>query len=149
MLAELLPPPAYRNYRCRLEASLQITLDASEQEIHALIVAGFAAERVKMFSDLDLYDAVALDQIIPLGTLYTRLARGQRLSLGESDRLFRLAHVTAMAEALFGDIEKARRWLSKPKQRFAWQPPIALLSTTQGTRMVEELLIQVAEGLAL
>ncbi|MNC70908.1 hypothetical protein D3C75_1217680 [compost metagenome] len=54
-----------------------------------------------------------------------------------------------MAEALFGDVKKAQRWLSKPKQRFAWEQPIALLSTTQGTRMVEELLIQVAEGMVL
>lgn len=102
-----------------------------------------------MLSELGVYDAVALNQIIPLGTLNTRLARSQRLSLGESDRLFRLAHVTAMAEALFGDVKKAQRWLSKPKQRFAWEQPIALLSTTQGTRMVEELLIQVAEGMVL
>ncbi len=149
MLAELLPKPAYRQYRLRLEASLQIAVSASEQEIHELIAAGFAAERVKMLSELGVYDAAALNQIIPLGTLNTRLARSQRLSLGESDRLFRLAHVTAMAAALFGDVKKAQRWLSKPKQRFAWEQPIALLSTTQGTRMVEELLIQVAEGMVL
>lgn len=102
MLAELLPKPAYRQYRLRLEASLQIAVSASEQEIHELIAAGFAAERVIMLSELGVYDAAALNQIIPLGTLNTRLARSQRLSLGESDRLFRLAHVTAMAEALFG-----------------------------------------------
>lgn len=96
-----------------------------------------------MLSELVIYDAVALNQIIPLGTLNSRLARCQRLSLGESDRLFRLTHVTAMAEALFRDVKKAQRWLSEPKQRFAWEQPIALLSTIQGMRMVEELLTQV------
>jgi len=149
MLAELLPKPVYRNYRLRLETSLQIAIDASEQEIHELIAGGFSAERVQMLSELGVYSATALNQIIPLGTLNSRLARSQRLSLSESDRLFRFAHVTAMAEALFGDAQKAQRWLNKPKQCFAWQQPIALLSTTQGTRLVEELLIQVAEGLAL
>ncbi|MNE85836.1 hypothetical protein D3C80_1828780 [compost metagenome] len=54
-----------------------------------------------------------------------------------------------MAEALFGDAQIAQRWLCQPKKRFARQQPIDLLSTTQGTRLVEELLIQVAEGLAL
>jgi uncharacterized protein (DUF2384 family) len=54
-----------------------------------------------------------------------------------------------MAEAVFGDNQKAQRWLSKPKQRFAMAPPFVLLSTDQGTRLVEQLLIQVAEGLAL
>ncbi|MNP84731.1 hypothetical protein D3C76_1841620 [compost metagenome] len=49
---------------------------------------------------------------------------------------------------LFGDVQKAQRWLCKPKQRFAGEPPISLLCTSQGTRLIEELLIQVAEGLA-
>jgi putative toxin-antitoxin system antitoxin component (TIGR02293 family) len=76
------------------------------------------------------------------------LARGQRLSVSESDRLFRLAHVTAMAEVSFGDGQKAQRWLSKPKARFSGKHLITLLATSQGTRLVEQLLIQVAEGLA-
>jgi len=54
-----------------------------------------------------------------------------------------------MAEALFGDEQKAQRWLSKPKQRFAMEPAYALLATSPGIHLVEELLIQLAEGLAL
>ncbi|EJM15420.1 Protein of unknown function (DUF2384), partial [Pseudomonas sp. GM21] len=38
-------------------------------------------------------------------------------------------------------------WLSKPKTRFSGHSPIAMLSTSQGTRQVEEVLIQLAEGL--
>ncbi|MNI84957.1 hypothetical protein D3C73_1419060 [compost metagenome] len=68
--------------------------------------------------------------------------------MAESDRLFRLAHITAMAEVVFGDTHKAQRWLSKSKARFSGENPIALLSTSPGTRLVEEMLIQVAEGLA-
>lgn len=41
-----------------------------------------------------------------------------RLSIGESDYLYRLAHILALAEAFFGDVEKAKRWLSKPKSQF-------------------------------
>lgn len=146
MLAELLPKPVYRHYRRHLGVSLQIGVGASEQENHEIIAAGFAAERFKLLSESGVYDAVALEKIMPVGTLNARLARRQRLNLDESDRLFRLAHVTAMAEALFGDVKKAQRWLSKPKQRFAREQPLALLSTTQGTRMVEKLLIQVCRG---
>jgi uncharacterized protein (DUF2384 family) len=54
----------------------------------------------------------------------------------------------AMAQTLFGDDEKAKHWLSKSKDRFSGKSPIAMLSTTQGTRLIEELLIQTAEGLA-
>lgn len=106
-------------------------------------------QRVQILSELSLCSAEALSQVLPLRTLNQRVARGQRLTPGESDRLFRLAHVTAMAEAVFGDYQKAQRWLSKPKQRFAMEPPFTLLSTDQGARLVEHLLIQVAEGLAL
>ena len=53
---------------------------------------------------------------------------------------------SAMAQTLFGDDEKAKHWLSKSKDRFSGKSPIAMLSTTQGTRLIEELLIQTAEG---
>lgn len=106
MLAELLPKPVYRHYRRHLGVSLQIGVGASEQENHEIIAAGFAAERFKLLSESGVHDAVALEKIMPVGTLNARLARRQRLNLDESDRLFRLAHVTAMAEALFGDVKK-------------------------------------------
>jgi putative toxin-antitoxin system antitoxin component (TIGR02293 family) len=148
MFAELLGKEAHRAYRRRLEMLLGIPLDASDVEIHALIVAGFPAQSIKSLSDEGVVCAAGLSQIIAPNTLNHRCARSQRLTLGESDRVFRFAHVTAMAETLFGDSQKAQRWLSKPKQRFAMEPPYALLSTSPGTRLVEESLIQLAEGLA-
>jgi uncharacterized protein (DUF2384 family) len=51
----------------------------------------------------------------------TKLAANQLLTLHESDRLFRFAHITAMAEAIFGDKSKTKQWLSKPKARFFWE----------------------------
>lgn len=57
-------------------------------------------------------------QIVSFNTLQRRLARGQLLTRGESDWLFRLAHVSAMAQVVFGDKHKAQRWLSKPN---AWR----------------------------
>jgi len=74
------------------------------------------------------------------------LARDQRLTLEESDRLFRIANITAMAQALFCNDEKAMRWLSKSKRRFSGKNPVGMLSTTQGTRLIEEMLIGMAEG---
>jgi uncharacterized protein (DUF2384 family) len=53
-----------------------------------------------------------------------------------------------MAEVVFGNGEKARSWLSKPKSRFSGKDPIAMLATTSGSHQVEEMLIQVAEGIA-
>jgi putative toxin-antitoxin system antitoxin component (TIGR02293 family) len=147
MLAEVMREGAYRAYRTRLGVFLPIPIDASDQDIHELIEAGFLAASVKLLCDRGTLSDAGRDQIIQLKTLKKRLANGQRLSVDQSDRLFRVAHITAMAEVLFESDEKARRWLSKPKTRFLGQSPIAMLSTSQGTRQVEEVLIQLAEGL--
>ncbi len=147
MFAEVMRESAYRAYRARLGVFLPIPIDASDQDIHELIEVGFLATSVKLLCDRGTLSDVGRDQIIPLKTLKKRLANGQRLNLNQSDRLFRVAHITAMAEVLFESDEKAWRWLSKPKTRFSGKSPIAMLSTSQGTRQVEEMLIQLAEGL--
>lgn len=147
MFAEVMRESAYRAYRARLGVFLPIPIGASDQDIHELIEAGFLAASVKVLSDRGKLSVAGRDQIIPLKTLKKRLANGQRLTVNQSDRLFRVVHITAMAEVLFENDEKARRWLSKPKTRFSGKSPIAMLSTSPGTRQVEEVLIQFAEGL--
>lgn len=146
MYAEILRAPAYHAYRTRLYTLLEIPIDASDQRIHELIEVGFPATRLKAMADEGAISLLERDHIIPLKTLKNRLTRGQSLTVDESDRLFRSAHIAALAEALFGDSAKARRWLTKPKERFAGKTPVAMLSTIQGTRQVEEALVQLAEG---
>ncbi|NBA93409.1 antitoxin Xre/MbcA/ParS toxin-binding domain-containing protein [Pseudomonas sp. R5(2019)] len=148
MFAEIMREPAYGAYRARLESLLQIPANATELEIHEMIQSGFAAARLMQLCDQGDVTPLERDQIIPLKTLKTRIAKDQRLTVDESDRLFRAAHITAMADVLFGNDEKAKRWLSKPKDRFSGRSPMAMLSTIQGTRQVEEMLIQLAEGFA-
>ncbi|MDD1148803.1 DUF2384 domain-containing protein [Pseudomonas sp. TNT2022 ID357] len=92
--------------------------------------------------------AEELDKIIPLKTLKSKLTSNQRLTVSESDRLFRVAHINAMAEVFFGDAGKAKQWLSTPKARFSGSSPYAMLSTTQGTHRVEEMPIHTAEGMS-
>ncbi|NMZ40127.1 MbcA/ParS/Xre antitoxin family protein [Pseudomonas proteolytica] len=53
-----------------------------------------------------------------------------------------------MAEVFFGDAGKAKHWLSKPNARFSGSSPYAMLSTTQGTHRVEEMLVQAIEGMS-
>jgi len=147
MTAEVLRESVYHAYRARLGVFLAIPIDASDLAIHQLIEAGFLAARVKELCDRGTLSTAGREQIIRLKTLKKRLANGQRLSVSQSDRLFRVVHITAMAEVLFESDEKARRWLSTPKTHFSGRSPIAMLSTSPGTRQVEEMLIQFAEGL--
>ena len=148
MLAEVMRESGYAAYRSRLHSLLGIPEDASNNEIHKSIVAGFPAERLVQLCEQGEVSPIERDQIIPLRTLKTRLSKSQPLTVDESDRLYRAAHITAMADSIFGDKDKAKRWLTKPKQGFGGLSPMAMLSTIQGTRQVEEMLIQIAEGYA-
>jgi putative toxin-antitoxin system antitoxin component (TIGR02293 family) len=148
MLAEVLNEDFYRDFRDRLSEFLNVPIGASDSNIHEMNNAGFSADRINIFCELGQISPQQRDQIIPYKPLSSRLTLGQKLTVDESDRLFRHAYITAMAEVLFGSREKASSWLSKPKDHFSGKSPIAMLSTKQGTHHVEQLLIQVAEGYA-
>lgn len=129
----------FLSYRSCLEYLLHIPVDATDQQIHETIESGFTAN-----------DAEALLELRILNVdVQTRLSCGQGLSISENDYLFKVAHVISLAEVFFGDLEKAKRWLSKPKSQFSGTPPFEMLSTTPGTRRVEELLAQGTEGMTL
>lgn len=149
MLAEVLRDHRYSAYRARLQVLLEIPESASDFEIHTRISHGFSAARLMRLTEEGVVTPLERDQIIPLRTLKNRIERDQPLTVEESDRLFRSAHITAMAEAIFGDTDKAKRWLSKPKERFSGLTPMQLLTTQQGISQVEEMLLQIAEGFAL
>ncbi|GAB3375662.1 antitoxin Xre/MbcA/ParS toxin-binding domain-containing protein [Azotobacter armeniacus] len=149
MLAEVLRDHGYTAYRARLQSLLDIPESATDFEIHTRITKGFPATRLVQLTEAGVVTPLERDQIIPLRTLKTRIERDQPLTVEESDRFFRAAHITAMAEAVFGDREKAKRWLTKPKERFSGLTPMQMLTTQQGTSQVEEMLLQIVEGLAL
>ncbi|MCU0074535.1 DUF2384 domain-containing protein [Pseudomonas koreensis] len=146
MITGVMREATYREYRRRLGLLLNIPIDASDQDIHDYIEAGFLPDCVVTLCNLGAIGPSELNQIISLRVLKTRMATRQRLSLRESDRVFRFAHVTASTIAIFGNENKARRWLSKPKERFSGRVPFAMLSTFQGTRLVEEMLMEIADA---
>jgi putative toxin-antitoxin system antitoxin component (TIGR02293 family) len=146
MFAEVMRSAGYAAYRSRLHSFLGIPEDATDTQIHNSIVHGFPASRLIELCEQGEVTPLERDRIIPLRTLKTRLSKDARLTADESDRLFRTAHIAAMAETIFGDRDKAKRWLSKPKERFSGEAPLAMLASIQGTRQVEEMLLQLAEG---
>jgi putative toxin-antitoxin system antitoxin component (TIGR02293 family) len=148
MLAEVLKEDFYRAFRGRFSELLNLPIDASDSDLHEMIFAGFSIDRFNTFCELGKIPPHQREHIISHKTLSFRLSRGQKLTVDESDRLFRNAYILAMAEVVFGNGEKARSWLSKPKSRFSGKDPIAMLATTPGSHQVEEMLIQVVEGIA-
>lgn len=87
-----------------------------------------------------------LEVIIPLRTLKHRKQRNEPLSSEESDRLARVARLWEFGKRVFGNPDKARRWLTKPKIRFEEKTPLFMMKTEVGGLGVEEMLGQIDEG---
>lgn len=87
-----------------------------------------------------------LEVVIPARTLKHRRQRNEPLSMDESDRLARVARLYELGVKVFGNPDKARRWLSKPKRRFDGRSPLVMMRTSLGGNGVEEMLYQIDEG---
>ena len=85
--------------------------------------------------------------VIPSRTLQHRRSRREKLTLEESDRVLRVIRVLSLTESVYRSRERALDWLRKPHARLDSRTPLSLLKTDTGSRMVEELLIQIDEGM--
>ena len=120
--------------------TLHIDLDSVEAGLPLTAIGEFVAN-----SGLQLKDIYEV--VIPARTLKHRRDRKESLNLDESDKFARLVRVYSQTLRVFGDKEKALHWLNKPKHRFVERTPIQMLRTELGGRMVEEMLIQIDEGM--
>jgi putative toxin-antitoxin system antitoxin component (TIGR02293 family) len=85
--------------------------------------------------------------VIPARTLQHRRSRREKLSIEESDRVLRITRALCAAEATYGSRERALAWLRRPIPRLGVRTPLSLLTTDTGTRIVEETLVQIDEGM--
>lgn len=83
---------------------------------------------------------------IPKSTLMRMLERRNRMASTDSDRVYRLASILALAEEYIGDRNKAQRWLRQPNQALGDQTPLRTLDTEIGARRIEQLLGRIAYG---
>ena len=86
--------------------------------------------------------------IIPARTLRHRKARREPLSLEESDRVVRLTRIQALAEDVFGDTEKANRWLREGLGLLDGKTPLEVTRSEAGARLIEQLLARIDWGAA-
>lgn len=75
-----------------------------------------------------------------------RQARQARLNPVQGDRLYRLARIVALAEEVFENPDRARRWLREPQRGLGNRVPLELLGTEAGAREVEDLLGRIEYG---
>jgi putative toxin-antitoxin system antitoxin component (TIGR02293 family) len=72
--------------------------------------------------------------------------KGAMLRPDESDRLYRIARISALAVQVLGSRRKAAAWLREPNYALGGHEPMSLLDTEVGSRQVESALGRIAYG---
>jgi putative toxin-antitoxin system antitoxin component (TIGR02293 family) len=119
----------------------------SDEDMSAAIRAGFphaAVEGLLESSGLSLLEITSsLD--LSLRSLQRRKIQG-RLARYESDRLYRLARLVALAEFFLGDHQIAIDWLKRPNHVLGGVTPLSVVDTELGARQVENILGRIGYG---
>ncbi len=119
----------------------------TENDLQAAIRQGFpqsVVDELMRSAGLTMKElAASLD--LSLRSLQRRRREG-RLAPYESDRLYRLARIIALAKHYVGDEEKAARWLKRPNRALGGNTPLEVIDTEPGARAVENVLGRIAYG---
>jgi len=120
---------------------------STDRDMQDAIREGFppaVVERLTRSSGLTLRELAAALDLSPR-SLQRRRGAG-KLTQHESDRLYRLARIVALADEFLGDHERAIRWLKRSNRALGGIAPVAAIDTEPGARQVENLLGRIAYG---
>jgi putative toxin-antitoxin system antitoxin component (TIGR02293 family) len=131
----------------QIGAWLGVHPPASETEILRIVERRLSPTVINRLIALGLGRSEIDSIITPLRTLQHRKSRREKLTIEESDRVLRVIRALSLAESVYGGRERALGWLRKPHARLDGRTPLSLLKTDTGSRIVEELLIQIDEGM--
>jgi putative toxin-antitoxin system antitoxin component (TIGR02293 family) len=120
---------------------------SSDRDLRDAIREGFrpcVVEELMQASGLTLKELAGALDLSPRSL--QRRRRTGRLARHESDRLYRLARIVAIANEYLGDHERATRWLKHPNRALGGVAPFAAIDTEPGARQVENVLGRIAYG---
>ena len=137
---------------------LSLENGGDQAEVLAMVERRFEPSIIDRLLGLGFERAEVHSIVLPARTLQHRRSRKELLTLEESDRVIRLLRVLRATEAVYESRERALDWLRRPNPRLdpalrdvlfakGGRTPLSLLTTEIGARMVEELLIQIDEGI--
>jgi putative toxin-antitoxin system antitoxin component (TIGR02293 family) len=119
----------------------------TEQQMLELIERQLPTSSISRVLGLGLTRSEVDSLVIPARTLQHRRSRREKLTVEESDRVLRLMRLLSQAESVYGSRERALAWLRRPHPRLHDRIPLEMLKTDTGSRIVEELLVQIDEGM--
>jgi putative toxin-antitoxin system antitoxin component (TIGR02293 family) len=120
---------------------------SSDRDLREAIREGFppaVVEELMRTSGLTLKELASALDLSPRSL--QRRRRSGRLARYESDRLYRLARIVALANEYLGDHQRAMRWLKHPNRALGGIAPVAAIDTELGARQVENILGRIAYG---
>jgi putative toxin-antitoxin system antitoxin component (TIGR02293 family) len=120
---------------------------SSDFAVTRMVEGGLPTDSIGRLKEKGLSFTEISELVISPRTLQHRKARGERLDNDEADRVVRIVRVISLAEQIFGNPEKALRWLRQPDDRLDNRTRLSMLRTDSGGRLVESLLWQIDEGI--
>jgi putative toxin-antitoxin system antitoxin component (TIGR02293 family) len=143
-----IPPPERSSLLTRVRHMIGVRRLTSDRDLVALVEERLPTGAVDGLRTYGLTDEEIYSLVIPRRTLAHRRARREALSRDESDRVVRVARIAALGEEVFGDRQRSLRWMRSAKRQFQRRTPLQLVATEAGSRVVEELLYRIDEGMA-
>jgi putative toxin-antitoxin system antitoxin component (TIGR02293 family) len=119
---------------------------ASGLELAEFVEHGLPPENLEILKARGITFTEMANTVISPRTLKHRKARGENLSPEETERALRVASIIRLAESVFGNSEKAFRWLRHTSARLNDRTPLSLLKTEAGRQTIEEMLWGIDEG---
>ncbi len=118
-----------------------------ESDLLTAIREGFPQEVIEQLmegADLSIGELAAALDLSPRSL--QRRRREGRLARFESDRIYRLARIVALAKSSLGSRDAASRWLKRQNRALGGKAPLAVIDTEIGARAVENVLGRIAFG---
>jgi putative toxin-antitoxin system antitoxin component (TIGR02293 family) len=127
--------PAVRSKHALLEAATGGKLPHFDgRSVEILRQRGFSMDEIYRF-------------VAPRRTLARRIEKNEPLTLAENDSAQRILRISELAERVFGNLDKAQRWLRKPNRSMNGVVPIDLLESETGARLVEDAITRIDYGI--
>ena len=126
---------------------LGVPVPKTEQQMLEIVEHQLPTSTINRIVALGITRAEIDSLVIPLRTLQHRRSRREKLTVEESDRVFRVARLLSQAESVYESRERALAWLRRVHPRLRNRTPLEMAKTDTGSRIVEELLVQIDEGM--
>jgi putative toxin-antitoxin system antitoxin component (TIGR02293 family) len=126
---------------------LGMKLQPTDLDLLRIVEGRLAVSIIKRLATLGLERFEIDEAIISSRTLQRRRRLCEKLTVEESDRVLRMIRSFFTAETTYGSRGRALAWMRTPHAGLEGRTPLSLLKTETGSRIVEELLVQIDEGM--